>query len=489
MTEKVTHPSAAETRARLGAQMRTRVPAETHAELNTTGRPDAVQVLADEIPSRLQELVPLRHSRMLTSPFAFFRGGAGVMAGDLSRQRNTGLTAQLCGDAHLSNFGMFASPERHLLFDVNDFDETLPGPWEWDVKRLAASLAVAARQNGYADKQARKIVLAAVRRYQLAMHAFAELGNLAVWYARVDVDELQAELGADLSKTMSKRLDRTVKKARGRDHLRSLNKLTEVVDGRRRFVADPPLLVPLSQVVTDRPEEDAVAEVTDLVRQYSGTLLPGPRELVRSFDFVDMARKVVGVGSVGTRCWVILLIGRDENDPLFLQVKEAQASALAPFLPRANSVSQGVRVVTGQRIMQATSDIFLGSQTAVGIDGVTRDFYIRQLQDWKGSLPVEAMIPKGMRLYGELCAWTLARAHARSGDRIAIASYLGHDDAFAQAVEAFAQAYADLNEQDYARFAAVARRDAFLGRPHPEPHPEPPPETRSEATPEPQTQS
>ncbi|MBY9073411.1 DUF2252 domain-containing protein [Nocardioides sp. WL0053] len=481
MTEKVTHPSAAETRARLGAQMRTRVPAETHAELNTTGRPDPVQVLADETPSRLQELVPLRHSRMLTSPFAFFRGGAGVMAGDLARQPNTGLTAQLCGDAHLSNFGMFASPERHLLFDVNDFDETLPGPWEWDVKRLAASLAVAARQNGYADKQARKIVLAAVRRYQLAMHAFAELGNLAVWYARVDVDELQAELGADLSKTMSKRLDRTVKKARGRDHLRSLNKLTAVVDGRRRFVADPPLLVPLSQVVTDRSEEEAAAQVKGMVRQYSGTLPPGPRELVRSYDFVDMARKVVGVGSVGTRCWVILLIGRDENDPLFLQVKEAGASALAPFLPRANSGSQGVRVVTGQRIMQATSDIFLGSQTVVGIDGVSRDFYLRQLQDWKGSLPVEAMIPKGMRLYGELCAWTLARAHARSGDRIAIASYLGHDDAFAHAVEAFAQAYADLNEQDYARFAAVARRDLFLGRPHPD--------APSDATPEPLTQS
>ena len=482
MTEKVTHPSAAETRARLGAQMRTRVPAETHAELNTTGRRDPVQVLADEIPSRLQELVPLRHSRMLTSPFAFFRGGAGVMAGDLARQPNTGLTAQLCGDAHLSNFGMFASPERHLLFDVNDFDETLPGPWEWDVKRLAASLAVAARQNGYADKQARKIVLAAVRRYQLAMHAFAELGNLAVWYARVDVDQLQAELGADLSKTMSKRLDRTIKKARGRDHLRSLNKLTAVVDGRRRFVADPPLLVPLSQVVTDRSEEETAAEVKGMVRQYSGTLPPGPRELVRSYDFVDMARKVVGVGSVGTRCWVILLIGRDENDPLFLQVKEAEASALAPFLPRANhSGSQGVRVVTGQRIMQATSDIFLGSQTVVGIDGVSRDFYLRQLQDWKGSLPVEAMIPKGMRLYGELCAWTLARAHARSGDRIAIASYLGHDDAFAHAVEAFAQAYADLNEQDYARFAAVARRDVFLGRPHPD--------APSEATPEPLTQS
>ena len=482
MTEKVTHPSAAETRARLGAQMRTRVPAESHAELDTTGRPDPVQVLADEIPSRLQELVPLRHSRMLTSPFAFFRGGAGVMAGDLARQPNTGLTAQLCGDAHLSNFGMFASPERHLLFDVNDFDETLPGPWEWDVKRLAASLAVAARQNGYADKQARKIVLAAVRRYQLAMHAFAELGNLAVWYARVDVDQLQAELGADLSKTMSKRLDRTIKKARGRDHLRSLNKLTAVVDGRRRFVADPPLLVPLSQVVTDRSEEETAAEVKGMVRQYSGTLPPGPRELVRSYDFVDMARKVVGVGSVGTRCWVILLIGRDENDPLFLQVKEAEASALAPFLPRANhSGSQGVRVVTGQRIMQATSDIFLGSQTVVGIDGVSRDFYLRQLQDWKGSLPVEAMIPKGMRLYGELCAWTLARAHARSGDRIAIASYLGHDDAFAHAVEAFAQAYADLNEQDYARFAAVARRDVFLGRPHPD--------APSEATPEPLTQS
>jgi uncharacterized protein (DUF2252 family) len=439
------------------------VPPDAQAELVTTGRRDPVQVLADQIPSRVPELVPIRHARMTASPFAFFRGAAAIMAGDLAAGRTSGLTAQLCGDAHLSNFGVFASPERRLVFDLNDFDETTAGPWEWDVKRLAASLAVAGRQNGYTTKETRKVVLAAVRRYQVAMASFAGMGNLEVWYAVADVEEVRRRLAAVADSSMSKRLEGSVRKARSRDHLRSLRKLTEVVDGRRRFIADPPLVVPLTDVVTDRSAEEAVGVVSALVAEYSASLEPGRRELIQSYDFVDMARKVVGVGSVGTRCWVVLMQGRDEHDPLLLQVKEAQPSVLAGPLGQGGRRDEGARVVEGQRIMQATTDIFLGSQSAVGLDGRTRDFYVRQLQDWKGSAQVETMLPKGMRLYGQLCGWTLARAHARSGDRIAIAAYLGEDDAFTRAVSAFADAYADLNEQDFAQFAAAVKADELLG--------------------------
>jgi uncharacterized protein (DUF2252 family) len=422
-------------------------------------------VLAEQIPSRVPELVPLRHARMSASPFAFFRGAAAVMAGDLAGSPTSGITVQLCGDAHLSNFGLFASPERRLVFDLNDFDETLPGPWEWDVKRLAASLVIAARENGYSAKQTRKVVVSAVRRYQAAMTDFAGLGNLAVWYAAADVEAVRQRLAseAELDKSMAKRFEGTVKRARGRDHLRSLRKLTTTVDGRRRFVADPPLLVPLSEVVTDRPEETAVDDMRNLFHGYSETLEHGHRELLRSYEFLDMARKVVGVGSVGTRCWVALLQGRDANDPLLLQVKEAQPSVLGAHLPPSIHHHQGTRVVAGQRLMQAASDIFLGWQTAEGTDGRRRDFYVRQLQDWKGSAQVETMVPKGMALYGQLCAWTLARAHARSGDRIAIAAYLGEDDAFAQAVGDYAEAYADRNEEDFARFAAALSEDELLG--------------------------
>lgn len=456
-------PATAEARARLGRRLRARVPPDTQADLAIDDRDDPVQVLAAQIPSRVPELVPLRHTRMTASPFAFFRGAAAIMAGDLANGRTTGLTAQLCGDAHLSNFGMFASPERRLVFDLNDFDETFPGPWEWDVKRLAASLVVAGRQNDYSEKQTRTTVLAALRRYQQAMAGFAGLGNLAVWYAIADVEEVRHRLAGELDKTMSKRLEGNVRKARGRDHLRSLEKLTTVVDGRRRFIADPPLLVPLADVVTDRSAEEAVEQVRGLVAEYSASLEHGRRELVQSYAFVDMARKVVGVGSVGTRCWVVLMQGRDENDPLLLQVKEAQPSVLARHLGQTATRDEGARVVAGQRILQATPDIFLGSQSAVGLDGRSRDFYIRQLHDWKGSAQVDVMPPKAMRLYGQLCAWTLARAHARSGDRIAIAAYLGEDDTFSEAVARFADAYADLNEQDFTRFAAAVQEDELLG--------------------------
>ena len=456
-------PTTAEARAREGRRLRARVPPDTCADLVTDGRDDPVQVIGDQVPSRVPELVPLRHARMSASPFAFFRGAAAVMAGDLARGPSSGLTVQLCGDAHLSNFGIFASPERRLVFDLNDFDETFPGPWEWDVKRLAASLVIAGRQNGYTGKQTRKTVEVALRAYQEAMNHFAGLGNLAVWYAIADVEEVRRRIADELDKSMSTRLEGTVRKAQGRDHLRSLRKLTTVVDGRRRFIADPPLLVPLADVVTDRSAEEAVEQVRGLVGEYSSSLEHGRRELVRSYEFVDMARKVVGVGSVGTRCWVVLMQGRDEDDPLLLQVKEAQSSVLARHLGQSGTQDEGARVVAGQRILQATPDIFLGSQSAVGLDGRSRDFYVRQLHDWKGSAQVEGMTPKAMRLYGRLCAWTLARAHARSGDRIAIAAYLGDDDVFAQAVARFADGYADLNEQDFTRFTAAVQADELLG--------------------------
>lgn len=464
-SQDLTEPTPVEVSASRGRALRRAVPRESHADLDTGDRPDPVQVLADQIPSRVRELIPLRHERMGASPFAFFRGGAAIMAGDLATGPSTGQTVQLCGDAHLSNFGIFGSPERRIVFDVNDFDETYPGPWEWDVKRLAASLDVAGRQNGYTEKQRNKIVLASVRRYQEAMATFAGLGNLAVWYASIDVDEIERQAATlALDKAATKRMKGNLKKARSKDSLRSMEKLTTLVDGRRRFVADPPLLVPLADLAADRPAGEIVHEIGGLLRHYAASLEHGHRELVRSYDFVDIARKVVGVGSVGTRCWVVLLLGRDHEDPLLLQVKEAQASVLAAHLVARTPRSEGARVVAGQRIMQASSDIFLGAQSAVGLDGQARDFYVRQLHDWKGSALVDVLEPSTMRAYGQLCGWTLARAHARSGDRIAISAYLGDDDTFAQAITTFAGFYADLNEQDFARFTSAVEQDQFLGQ-------------------------
>lgn len=446
-----------------GQEARTRVPPEAHAEIRAADRPSPVRVLGDQAASRVPDLVPLRHTRMAASPFAFYRGAAAIMAGDLAGTPVSGLEARLCGDAHLANFGMFASPERALLFDINDFDETYPGPWEWDVKRLAASLVVAGRENGFSEKQTRKVVVAAVRRYRDAMATFANLGNLAVWYSRVDVDEARRLLGDQLDPRLRKRLDKSLAKARSHDHLRALNKLTEVVDGRRRIVADPPLVVPLSQLAAHLRPEELESAVEDILRDYAASLGPGHRELVGSYTVVDVARKVVGVGSVGTRCWIVLMRGRDDEDPLFLQVKEAQESVLARHLGSAAHSSEGERVVAGQRIMQAASDIFLGWHRTTGLDGRTRDFYVRQLHDWKGSATIETMAPKDLRLYAGLCAWTLARAHARSGDRIALAAYIGGDDRLPQALADFAHAYADLNEQDHATFTAAVARGELEG--------------------------
>ncbi|WP_330275516.1 DUF2252 domain-containing protein [Lentzea sp. NBC_00516] len=448
-------------RVAAGLAARKEVPLDAHAELNSdTDRRDPVDVLAGQDATRLPELVPIRYGRMLASPFAFFRGAAAVMAGDLAATPFAGLTCQLSGDAHVSNFGVFASPERRLVFDLNDFDETLPGPFEWDVKRLAASIAVAGRQNGLGRKARAAAVRAAVGRYRTAMIRFAQQGDLEVWYAHAGADEVEILLKARADKAKQRRFAQQQAKARARDSLQAYRKLTSVVDGCRRITADPPLLVPVGHLMPDADRADLEFLIQDLLAGYATTLSADRRHLMNGFRFVDMARKVVGVGSVGTRCWIVLLYGRDENDPLLLQVKEASRSVLADHLPdgvRTSHRSEGERVVAGQRLMQAAGDIFLGWETAEGIDGLTRDFHVRQLRDWKGSASVEAMDAAGLRLYGALCGWTLARAHARTGDRIAMAAYLDDGRTFDAALVEFAERYADRNEQDHRLVAEAAR--------------------------------
>jgi uncharacterized protein (DUF2252 family) len=372
-------------------------------------------VLEAQAATRVPELAPIRYQRMLVSPLTFYRGAAAVMAADLAHAPSSGLMCQLCGDAHLSNFGTFASPERRLVFDINDFDETHPGPWEWDVKRLAASMVVAARNNGFRRKVRAPVVVATVGRYREAMNRFAERPELDVWYAHADLDGVNVLVKNLVSKARRKQFADAQAKARTRDSAQALRKMTTMVDGRRRIVADPPLIVPVDDLLPDAGRAELEADIRSLLAGYADTLAADRRHLFGAFRFVDMARRVVGVGSVGTRCWMVLLSGRDENDPLLLQVKEAQPSVLAPYVPLSSQpgwASEGERVVSGQRLMQAVSDIVLGWQTVAGIDGKTRDFYVRQLCDWKGSAIVEAMDPEAMQAYGALCGWTLARAQA-----------------------------------------------------------------------------
>ena len=428
------------------------MPRSSHAAFDPPpDRPDPIALLEEQGKTRVPELVPVRYGRMMVSPFTYYRGAALPMASDLASTPVSGLAVQACGDAHLSNFGIFGSAERRLVFDINDFDETLPGPWEWDVKRLAASLEVAARGNGFPLKQRREIVTAMVARYRQAMRDFAAMNNLGVWYARSDVDEVRAELDSEMRTRQRKAFDAGVAKAHTRDSMQAVAKLTQVVNGRPRILSDPPLLVPIDELLPKEADRASLrAQLADLIGKYQRTLETDRRYLLEQFEFCDMAHKVVGVGSVGTRSWIILMLGRDDSNPLFLQAKQAQPSVLSRFAGASRYANQGQRVVAGQRLMQATSDIFLGWQRVEGgLDGGTRDFYIRQLRDWKFSLDVEAMIPRGMRLYGQLCGWTLARAHARSGDRIAIASYLGGSDVFDRAITDFAAAYADQNERDH----------------------------------------
>ncbi len=454
----VAHLSVAERTAR-GRAARSEVPRSRQAEFAPgSARPDPIALLESQADGRVPELVPIRYGRMLVSPFAFYRGAALVMASDLSTTPVAGLRAQLCGDAHLSNFGVFGSPERRLVFDINDFDETLPGPFEWDLKRLAASLEVAGRERGFADAERDGIVRTCASSYRTAMAGFAAQPNLEVFYARLDVEEMVARYRASVPHKVVKRAEKNLAKARTKDSMQALDKLTHEVDGEPRISADPPLIVPVHDLLPDDRAAIFSEWVHARLREYRRTLETDRRRLLERYEFVDIARKVVGVGSVGTLAWIALMLGRDQRDPLFLQFKEAQPSVLEEFAGRSDYRNAGHRVVAGQRLMQATSDIFLGwLHVAEGLDGGEHDFYVRQLRDWKGSADIEAMVPKSMRIYAETCGWTLARAHARSGDAVAIAAYLGTGDTFDRAITAFAAAYADQNERDYdALKAAVA---------------------------------
>jgi uncharacterized protein (DUF2252 family) len=445
----VDHPSTAE-RVALGRTAREELPRGAHASWEAQPhRGDAVELLEQEAATRVPELLPIRYGRMLTSPFAFYRGAALLMAADLAVTPRTTLTVQLCGDAHLSNFGGFSAPDRRLVFSVNDFDETLPGPFEWDLKRLVASCAVAGRANGFSTKERSVIHLAVSRSYRKAMTGFAQMRTLDTWYARLDVDEVRREWEAGATKAEKKRLEHNLAKSRTKDSIRAFDKLTHLVDGEPRIVSDPPLIVPINELLDGDQAAEFVDAVRVIIRSYRRSLPADRRLLLERFRYVDCARKVVGVGSVGTRAWVVLMIGNDGNDPLFLQIKEAEASVLEPFLGKSKFANHGQRVVEGQRLMQTASDILLGWFRSPGIDGVQRDFYIRQLWDGKASALVETMSQRGLRVYAEICAQTLARAHARSGDAVAIAAYLGRSDAFDRALCSFAEVYADQNERDF----------------------------------------
>jgi uncharacterized protein (DUF2252 family) len=440
-----------------GKDARAVAPLESHAEFRPGRSRDPVGLLLGQAASRVPELVPVRHGRMLVSPFTFYRGAALPMAADLAGTPAAGLRVQLCGDAHLSNFGAFASPERRLVFDVNDFDETLPGPFEWDVKRLAASLAVAGRDSGFPAKARRKIVLAAAEGYRTAMRGFAEQPFLEVWYAHLDIEPALSEFRSQVKASRFKAAEGLLAKAHTRDSTQALAKLTAMVDGQRRIVSDPPMIVPIEEVFADIQAGAIYQLIHSVLGKYRRTLQSDRRHLLEQFTLVQVARKVVGVGSVGTRAWVVLMDACDGAEPLFLQAKEAQPSVLAEYAGRSPYLNQGERVVAGQHLMQAQSDIFLGWTLAPGPDKIDRDFYVRQLKDWKFSVPVEAMIPSGMTVYARLCGWTLARAHARSGDRIALAAYLGGSAKFDQAIAGFAETYADQNDRDYAAFQAAVK--------------------------------
>jgi len=460
---KVPHLTVEERIAR-GKAARAEVPRSAHGVFEPAAtRSDPIALLHEQDQTRVQDLVPIRYGRMLVSPFTFYRGAALVMAADLAATPTSGLRVQLCGDAHLSNFGVFASPERRLMFDANDFDETTPGPWEWDVKRLAASFDIAARNNGYTDAERREIVLTCARGYRTAMATFATMSSLQVWYAHLNIEEQLKRLAAKLDPTRFKALKKNLAKARARDSVQAFTKLTRKDGGEPRIVSDPPLIVPMEELLPEGKDLDQVTdELMGVIRSYRKTLETDRRHLLEEYRFVQIARKVVGVGSVGTRSWIILLLGRDGGDPLFLQAKEAGESVLERFVGKSAFTNHGQRVVAGQRLMQANSDIFLGWQRVTGIiDGVSRDFYIRQLKDMKGSADAEAMIPSGMAQYSRLCAWTLARAHARSGDRIAIASYLGKSDVFDRAIADFSACYAEQNERDYQVLTAAVKKGAI----------------------------
>jgi uncharacterized protein (DUF2252 family) len=473
------HPSVEDRKAR-GFSARTGTPPSGHSGWHPAqDRPDPVSLLDQQNLTRDADLVPVRHGRMMVSPFTFYRGAARIMAADLKDTPVAGLNVQLCGDAHLSNFGLFASPERRLMFDLNDFDETLPGPFEYDVERMAASFTIAARNNGFSAADARAVTTAGVRTYREAMAEFAQMRTMDVWYAHLDEDELKSAITSvrdqmsvaekkgkkkrkaskeevRLAERAQRRAAKTAEKAHTRDSLQALSKLGELVDGKYRIVSQPPVVIPIRDLASafDLAADEVMPVIHDQFRAYRATLQPDRRHLLEQFEIVDAARKVVGVGSVGTRAFIVLLQGRDAQDPLFLQIKEATTSVLENHLPKSRYRNHGERVVQGQRLMQAASDIYLG--WTKGLD-VKRHFYWRQLRDMKGSVLVESMIPLGMEFYARICGWTLARAHARSGDPVAIAEYLGATDSFDTSVTNFCERYADQNERDYQRFVAAVR--------------------------------
>ncbi|MEV6325804.1 DUF2252 domain-containing protein [Nocardia sp. NPDC051787] len=426
-----------------------RAPSGVLAEFEPSADRDPLGLLEAQAATRIPELVPVRYARMGTAPFAFYRGAAVVMAEDLSHAPTTGLITQLCGDAHLSNFGVFATPERNLAFDLNDFDETYPGPFEWDVKRLVASLAIVGRDNNHSGKQRRKYIRACAAEYREIMNRQSACGELAVWYSHIDAVTRFDELREVLDPPTRKRIKKTIDKSWSRDSVQALSKLTTVVDGQPRITSTPPLIIPIEEIFTSADAEQLNRALIQRLGHYRDTLQPDRRVLFDRFEYVQAARKVVGVSSVGTRAWIVLLRGPG-NDPLFLQVKEAQPSVLAKHLDGPSFTTQGERVVAGQRLMQAASDIFLGWQQGAGEDGVVRDFYVRQLRDSKGSADIQTMSPELMTRYGRLCACALAHAHARAGDRFAIAGYLDADDDFEEAMFAFAESYADQNARDHA---------------------------------------
>jgi uncharacterized protein (DUF2252 family) len=449
---------SADERAATGKAARDRASRSSHAEWKPADdRRHPVDVLEAQAEDRVPELVPIRYGRMLASAFTFYRGAAAIMAMDLANTPQSGLQVQACGDAHLSNFGIFAAPDRRLVLDVNDFDETLPGPWEWDVKRLAASFAIAGRDRDFTAKQTRDGVLTTVRSYREAMRKFAAMGNLEVWYARLDVDTILADLAKVAGAKEMKTARRSVAKAGKKNSLKAFDRLVEVADGEPRIISDPPLLVPARELLSKGQEHEYEERMREMLGRYRESLKGDRRHLLDSYRFVEMARKVVGVGSVGTRAWVLLMMGRDDQDPLFLQAKEAEASVLEPYVGDSEFKNHGERVVEGQWLMQASSDILLGWLPAIGFDDAKRDFYVRQLWDGKRSVEIETLPPEGLAIYGRVCGWTLARAHARSGDRIAIGAYLGKGESFDQAIAEFSDLYADQNELDYAALSDAAK--------------------------------
>jgi uncharacterized protein (DUF2252 family) len=475
---RTAHPSVEERKGR-GKEARSRTPLSSHTGWAAAAdRPDPIALLEEQNAAREPDLVPVRHGRMLVSPFTFYRGAAKIMAADLDGTPTAGLDVQLCGDAHLSNFGLFASPERRLLFDLNDFDETLPGPFEWDVKRMAASFTIAAHNNGFTKAETRAATRASGRAYREAMAGFAEMGTMDVWYAHLSEEELLTAVrrtaaeasrskkkAAKAAKRAEKSAQKVTGKARTHDSLQALAKLGELIDGRYRIVSQPPIIVPARDVAATYGLSAAAVErnIRQQFRAYRATLRDDQRQLLARFELVDVARKVVGVGSVGTRAYIVLLQGRDHRDPLFLQVKEATASVLEGPLPKSRYRQHGERVVSGQRMMQAVSDIFLGWTKG---EDRTRHYYWRQLRDMKGSAEVETMAPGSLSFYAGICGWTLARAHARSGDPIAIARYLGRSDQFERSITDFSERYAEQNELDYQAFVKAIRSgglEAFEG--------------------------